>query len=243
MAVPIASIVLSPLGLEHTQRLLADALHTDETRVLPLAHLLLEKTGGNPFFLTQFLGTLHREKLLQFDTAAREWRWELARIQAQGFTDNVVDLMVAKLRELPAPTQDALEVAACIGNTFDAEDVRELVRSSLEELEARLFGAIQERLILRSEHGYRFLHDRIQQAAYLLTPEDQRIALHLRIGRMLRAPAVGGVRARQPPQPRGGADRRQRRDARAGAAQPGGGQERDPVGGPCGRVELPRHWL
>ncbi|EPX60472.1 hypothetical protein D187_001959 [Cystobacter fuscus DSM 2262] len=185
--VPISSIVLSPLGREHTQRLLADALHTDEARVLPLAHLLLEKTGGNPFFLTQFLSTLHREKLLQFDAAAREWRWELARIQAQGFTDNVVDLMVAKLRELPSPTQDALEVAACIGNTFDAADVSELVRSPLEELEARLFGAIKERLILRSEHGYRFLHDRIQQAAYLLTPEAQRIALHLRIGRMLRA--------------------------------------------------------
>lgn len=187
LVVPIASIVLSPLGLEHTQRLLVDALHTDEARVLPLAHLLLEKTGGNPFFLTQFLSTLHREKLLQFDTAAREWRWDLAQIQAQGFTDNVVDLMVAKLRELPSPTQDALEVAACIGNTFDAEDVSELVQRSLEELEARLSGAIKERLILRTEHGYRFLHDRIQQAAYLLTPEAQRIALHLRIGRMLRA--------------------------------------------------------
>ncbi|WNG38027.1 AAA family ATPase [Archangium violaceum] len=185
--VPIASIVLSPLGREHTQRLLADTLHTDEARVLPLADLLLEKTGGNPFFLTQFLSTLHREKLLQFDTAARGWRWDLAQIQAQGFTDNVVDLMVAKLRELPSSTQEALEVAACIGNTFDAEDVSELVQSSLEELEARLLGAIKERLILRSEHGYRFLHDRIQQAAYLLTPEAQRIALHLRIGRMLRA--------------------------------------------------------
>ncbi|WNG19648.1 AAA family ATPase [Cystobacter fuscus] len=185
--VPITSIVLSPLGREHTQRLLADTLRTDEARVLPLAHLLLEKTGGNPFFLTQFLSTLHQEKLLQFDTAARGWHWELARIQAQGFTDNVVELMVAKLRELPPPTQDALEVAACIGNTFDAEDVSELVHSSLEQLEARLFGAIKERLILRSEHGYRFLHDRIQQAAYLLTPEAQRIALHLRIGRMLRA--------------------------------------------------------
>jgi predicted ATPase/signal transduction histidine kinase len=187
VAVPIASIVLSPLGCEHTQRLLADTLHTDEARVLPLAHLLLEKTGGNPFFLTQFLSTLHREKLLQYNTAARGWRWELAQLQAQGFTDNVVELMVAKLRELPSTTQDALKVAACIGNTFDAEDVSELVRSSLEELEARLFVALKERLILRAEHGYRFLHDRIQQAAYLLTPEAQRIALHLRIGRMLRA--------------------------------------------------------
>ncbi len=110
-----------------------------------------------------------------------------ARIQAQGFTDNVVDLMVAKLRELPAPTQDALKVAACIGNAFDAEDISELVQSAPEELDATLFGALKERLILRSEHGYRFLHDRIQQAAYLLTPEPQRIALHLRIGRMLRA--------------------------------------------------------
>ncbi len=75
--IPITSIVLSPLRLEHIQRLLADTLHTDEERVLLLARLLLEKTGGNPFFLTQFLGTLHREKLLQFDMAARGWRWDL----------------------------------------------------------------------------------------------------------------------------------------------------------------------
>ncbi len=184
--IPITEIVLSPLGLEHTQQLLADTLHTDEARVLPLARLLLDKTGGNPFFLTQFLGTLHREKLLQFDAATRGWCWDLARIQAKGFTDNVVDLMVAKLRELPSATQDALRVAACIGNTFDAEDVSGLVQKPIAEFEANLLDAIKERLLLRSEHAYRFLHDRVQQAAYLLTPEDQRIPLHLRIGRTLR---------------------------------------------------------
>lgn len=184
--VPITDIVLSPLGLEHIQHLLVDTLHTDEARVLPLARLLADRTGGNPFFLTQFLGTLHREKLLQFDAATRGWCWELARIQAQGFTDNVVDLMVAKLRELPAATLDALKVASCIGNTFDSEDVSELVRESPEGLAANLLDAVKERLILRSEHAYRFLHDRVQQAAYLLTPEEQRIRLHLRIGRMLR---------------------------------------------------------
>ncbi|QRO00736.1 AAA family ATPase [Archangium violaceum] len=184
--VPITDIVLSPLGLEHIQQLVAETLHTDEARVLPLARLLVDRTGGNPFFLTQFLGTLHREKLLQFDVATREWVWELARIQAKGFTDNVVALMVAKLRELPPATLDALRVASCIGNTFDSEDVSGLVQESPKELEANLLDAVKERLILRFEHAYRFLHDRVQQAAYLLTPEEQRVRLHLRIGRMLR---------------------------------------------------------
>ena len=114
--------------------------------VLPLARLLIDKTGGNPFFLTQFLGTLHREKLLQFDMAARGWRWDLRAIQAQGFTDNVVDLMVAKLRELPPPPRTHSRCAACIGNAFDAEDVSELVQSAPEELDATLFGALKERL-------------------------------------------------------------------------------------------------
>ncbi|WP_257447504.1 trifunctional serine/threonine-protein kinase/ATP-binding protein/sensor histidine kinase [Archangium lipolyticum] len=184
--VPITDIVLSPLGLEHIQHLLADTLHTDEARVLPLARLLADRTGGNPFFLTQFLGTLHREKLLRFDVATREWCWDLAQLQAKGFTDNVVALMVAKLRELPSATLDALRVASCIGNTFDSEDISGLVQKSTQELEANLFDAVKERLILRSEDAYRFLHDRVQQAAYLLTPEEQRIRLHLRIGRMLR---------------------------------------------------------
>ena len=68
----------------------------------PLAQLVHEKTGGNPFFAIQFISALAEEGLLHFDHDAARWRWELDRIRAKGYTDNVVDLMVGKLTRLAA---------------------------------------------------------------------------------------------------------------------------------------------
>ena len=95
----------------------------------PLAHLVREKTGGNPFFVIQFLTALHRQGLIAFDRDARRWRWDLARIRAQGYTDNVVELMVGKLHDLPPETQEALELAACLGASMDADTLARRLRA------------------------------------------------------------------------------------------------------------------
>ena len=67
----------------------------------PLADLVYDKTGGNPFFTIQFLTALAEEKLLAFSPGAGRWVWDLKRIRAKGYTDNVADLMVGKLARLP----------------------------------------------------------------------------------------------------------------------------------------------
>ena len=82
----------------------------------PLAQLVHEKTAGNPFFAIQFLHSLAEEGLLAFDHDAARWSWDLDRIHAKGYTDNVVDLMVGKLTRLPVETQQALQQLACLGN-------------------------------------------------------------------------------------------------------------------------------
>ncbi|MEX3791503.1 AAA family ATPase [Paraburkholderia sp. BR14374] len=93
-------IVLAPLACEHVEQLIVEALHCEPGRAAPLAHLVHEKTAGNPFFVIQFLRELADSDLLSFahDTAC--WSWDLPRIHRKEYTDNVVDLMVVKLVRL-----------------------------------------------------------------------------------------------------------------------------------------------
>ncbi|MDT7813002.1 MAG: hypothetical protein QOJ42_2918, partial [Acidobacteriaceae bacterium] len=181
----IQEIVLAPLGVGDVDRLVADALHCERDAALPLAELVHAKTGGNPFFAIQFLMALAEEGLLAFDPDAAAWIWDLARIRAKGYTDNVVDLMVEKLKRLPNTTQDALKQLACLGNVVEIATLTLVLGESQGEIHAALWEATRAGLILRQEGSYAFLHDRVQEAAYALIPEGDRAAAHLRIGRVL----------------------------------------------------------
>src|SRR2546426_9380064 len=115
----VAEIALSPLTREHLAQLIADALRCEPEHAAPLAQLVHEKTAGNPFFAIQFLSSLAEEGMLIFDLAAARWSWDLDRIHAKGYTDNVADLMAGKLTPLPAATQRGLQQLACLGNTAE----------------------------------------------------------------------------------------------------------------------------
>src|SRR6202011_4772174 len=101
-------------------RLVADALHCVPERAKPLAQLVREKTGGNPFFAIQFFTALAEEGLLAFDPVAPAWQWDMDRIRAKSYTDNVVDLMAGKLKRLSTAAQEALKQLACLGNVAEA---------------------------------------------------------------------------------------------------------------------------
>ncbi|MGF6507792.1 trifunctional serine/threonine-protein kinase/ATP-binding protein/sensor histidine kinase [Paraburkholderia sp. 32] len=183
----IDEIALAPLAREHIEHLIADALHCEPDRAAPLAQLVHEKTAGNPFFVIQFLHALADEDLLTFDYDAACWSWNLDRIYAKGYTDNVVDLMVGNVTRLPADTQQALQLLACLGNTAAITMLAIVLGTSEEQVHAALWPAVREELIERLEGSYRFIHDRVQEAAFSLIPEASRAEVHLRIGRLLAA--------------------------------------------------------
>jgi PAS domain S-box-containing protein len=180
----VHDIVLSPLTLADLGQLIADSLHCEREHADPLAQLVHEKTAGNPFFAIQFVFALAEEMLLTFDRGAAKWRWDLNRIHAKGYTDNVVDLMVGKLNRLPVDTQTALKQLSCMGNSAEF-GMLTLIYPDSENMHRIFWGAVQAGLIFRSEGTYSFLHDRVQEAAYSLIPEETRAAVHLRIGRLL----------------------------------------------------------
>src|SRR5262245_35368793 len=183
----VQEIVLAPLTCEDLVDLITDSLHCEPERATPLAQLIHEKTAGNPFFAIQFISALADEGLLTFDYGEGRWSWELNSIRAKDYTDNVVDLMVGKLNRLSAETQKALQLLACIGNHAEVELLEMISRDPNEETHGRLWEAVRAGLIFRTERSYRFLHDRVQEAAYSLIPEELRAEAHLRIGRLLAA--------------------------------------------------------
>jgi len=183
----VRDIVLAPLVREDLAQLIADSVQCEPERATPLAHLIHEKTAGNPFFAIQFISALAEEGLLTFNHDEGRWSWDLNRIHAKGYTDNVVDLLVGKLNRLPLETQNALQQLACLGNSADFTMLRMAYQDSTEEMHAQLCEAVRTGLIFRSEGSYRFLHDRVQEAAYSLIPEEIRAQAHLRIGRLLAA--------------------------------------------------------
>lgn len=189
--VSVQELVIGSLQYEDLQGLISDALHHSRDHTNPLAEVVYEKTAGNPFFVIQFLHELAGESLLVFDGSAGAWTWDLPRIKAKRYTDNVFDLLAGKMDRLSLTTQEALRNLACLDS--GRTDALSIVQGCLEdEVHVTFSEATDAGLVSRSEEGYAFCHDRIREAAYALVPEHERAAVHLRIGRALLAkmPAV-----------------------------------------------------
>jgi serine/threonine protein kinase len=181
----VRDIVLGPLSPDDVGRLVADSLRQDPTCTEPLARLVHEKTAGNPFFTIQFLTALAEEHLLEFDRRAAAWRFDTNRIRAERSTDNVVDLVVAKLNRLPDNSLEILKQLACLGNSAEAAVLTMVHGGSDEDVHPDLWEAVRGGFIVHLADSYNFVPDRVQEAAYSLIPEEMRAEVHLRIGRSL----------------------------------------------------------
>jgi predicted ATPase/tRNA A-37 threonylcarbamoyl transferase component Bud32 len=202
----IHTVNLAALNQSQVNRLVADTLKCTENLAWNLSTLIYQKTQGNPFFVTQFLKALHQEKLIQFNFAVGCWQCDITQATEQAVTDDVVAFMSEQLRKLPHATQQVLQLAACIGNFFDLNTLAIISQQSPVEIATALWKALQAGLILpinevykfyvgqenlarqpetQATVTYKFLHDRVQQAAYVLIGEDGKQATHLQIGQLL----------------------------------------------------------
>jgi PAS domain S-box-containing protein len=181
----VQEISLAPLAQADLRRLVADTLSCGPDGATSLARLVHEKTAGNPFFAIQFISALAEERLLRFDHDSARWRWEPDRVHAKAYTDNVGNLMVGRLTRLPVETQTALQQLACLGNVAKITMLSVVLGKSEDDIHSELWDAVRIELVERLDGSYKFIHDRVQEAAYSLIPERLRAEEHLRIGRLL----------------------------------------------------------
>lgn len=183
----VLKIALPPLQRESLALLVGEMLRAPLETALPLAELVAEKTGGNPFFAVQFITALHDKRLITFDRGQLAWRLDVEAIRAQAFTDNVLELMIERLKRLPPETQEVLELAACVGSAPDLATLAMVLDCPMVQVRRLLAPALREALMVEVDGAPQFLHDRVQQAAYSLVPPRRRAETHLRIGRSLLA--------------------------------------------------------
>ena len=202
----INTITLETLSETSLNTLVADTLNCSVEIALSLTKIIYVKTQGNPFFSTQFLKGLYQDDLIKFDFDTISWVCDISVIKSLALTDDVVEFMANQIQKLPESTQDILKLAACVGNQFDLDTLAVISEQSQIETSAALWRALQEGIVLPQnevykfylgeEHSlnqikdyisvnYKFLHDRVQQAAYYLIPEEQKKVTHAQIGRLL----------------------------------------------------------
>jgi predicted ATPase/GAF domain-containing protein len=204
----VNQITLGPLEKPALNRLIADTLSCPPENAMPLTQLVIQKTQGNPFFTNQFLKFLHEEQLIAFDFACGYWQCDIAQVKQLAISDDVVEFMALQLQKLPIHTQYVLKLAACIGNQFDLATLAIVYEKFQADTAADLWKALQEGMIIPISYiykffqyveenkvvkteeltvPYKFLHDRVQQAAYSLIPEEQKASTHLKIGQLLKS--------------------------------------------------------
>ncbi len=198
----VSQLAIDPLNSDSLTQLLSDTLHGDREEIDRLQLLLLDKTAGNPFFLKQVLTTLYRQESITFDYSLNRWVWNTEELEAMNITNNVVDLMVNRLNELPQETIQALRLAACIGSRFDLITLELISTGRKNNVFDQLKPALEAGLVIwdRNQSSRQnsasaktkrqrlgFLHDRVQQAAYEMLSEELKKEIHLQIGLQLQA--------------------------------------------------------
>jgi predicted ATPase/tRNA A-37 threonylcarbamoyl transferase component Bud32 len=199
----VNNIVLQALDISHIKQLINDTLRSCPEKSQELADLVLKKTQGNPFFVTQILKSLHQDNLLSFNFDTGCWQWDIELIKDIGITDNVVELMVNQIQKLLPITKNVLKLAACIGDKFNLDILSIVNQKTCSDTAKELWEALQAGLVLPIDSSYKiplvvneqieeqqvitykFLHDRVQQASYLLIPAIEKKETHLKIGQLL----------------------------------------------------------
>ncbi|MBF0360743.1 MAG: AAA family ATPase [Oligoflexia bacterium] len=210
---PMDSIDIAPLKKENLIEMIGEMFlkKSDDSGLLKIVDITLNKTKGNPFFVGEFLKSLYREKIINFDITTGEWNWKVEQILDLKISESVVELMITRIQQFDLETQKLLMLGSCIGCRFSLNMLSMISKMSPRDVASKIWPAIEEGLVvpigndfhliqgqldqqffqnadekdfIDLEITYRFVHDRIQQGANQLVTVEQKQVIHLEMARL-----------------------------------------------------------
>lgn len=183
-------ITLGPVDDEYIEMLINDMLAIDMDKKNAFIDLIAAKTNRNPLFIKEFIVTLYEEGIIRFmqtkdDAGPNRWHIDLEGALSIGLPDTIVALLTKRIRNLSNTTQVSLNIAACIGTQFSTELIASVYKKPIKDISIHLKQALDQGMLIRVNDGFRFIHDRVREAAYLLNTPDKRVKIHYAIGKNL----------------------------------------------------------
>ena len=190
----LTEIEVRNLSVESVNEMIAELLSVSTEKAMELSSICHKRTLGNVFFVKVFLMMLHDMEILEFNIGTFQWTWSVEKVEKEtAATDNVVSMIKMKMDRYPDGMLLFLSLAARLGSTFETSTVELLwdffedkYLGTLEEVDVLLEVAMREMLI---EHAggtsYRFVHDKIQETAMQLIPEEEYDEFRTDMGKVL----------------------------------------------------------
>jgi predicted ATPase/class 3 adenylate cyclase len=173
-----AQLRIDPLPPATAEDLLDGFLGNDSS-LEPLRRLLVERTGGNPFFLEESVRALVETRTLVGERGAYRLAGPLGTLQVPA---SVRAVLAARIDRLPLEDKRLLQAAAVIGKDVPWALLEAIGGASEGELRTRLAHLQAAELLLEArlfpELEYTFRHALTHDVAYESLLHDRRRALH-----------------------------------------------------------------
>ncbi|MBK9498447.1 MAG: AAA family ATPase [Leptospiraceae bacterium] len=175
------NINLEPLSLNDVNHLVSDTLHLEKKHTKELAQILHTKTKGNPFFVNAMFKSLYDKDLIYYKEGI--WAWDISKIEQGKITENVIDLLIEKVKDLNFLQAEILKLAACIGDSFSIEVFFLVSGKQQESIANELTSISNEGFLIVTKNIITFVHDKIREATYTLINNEERAKNHFLIGK------------------------------------------------------------
>jgi predicted ATPase len=186
----IKNIQVTNLSENAVSDMISDFLQMPKSEIESLVELVWDHTKGNVVFIMYFLRSLVDQGVLQQETStsSRRWTWNRSKVDYHEFGEDVVSLLAGTMFHLDYAVQEKLKVAACLGAEFTKKTLQHAMADpSASSVDSFLTTTTELGLMLYDSRSgtIGFVHDRVQQAAYSLIPEEGLASFHFDLGMTL----------------------------------------------------------